>query len=79
MHEFAEGRRQAAADLSERMRAAHLTKQHGDEMIPAAESLGRSLSLVMPYGTSEPRAIDQGQDLRKTTGNGYHTIPPACG
>jgi hypothetical protein len=61
------------------MRAAHLTKHHGDEMIPAAESLGCALSLVLPHGASESRAINQRQDLRKTTGHGYHTIPPACG
>src|SRR5512146_2802457 len=42
--ELAQGRRQAATDLAERMRAAHLTKQHGDKVIPAAEPLGRSFS-----------------------------------
>ncbi len=76
---FAQAGRQAAADLSERLRAPHLATQHGDEMSPAAESLGRSLSVGLPHGTRKSRTIDQRQDLRKTTGNGSHPIPPACG
>ena len=47
MDQLAQGGRQAAADLSERVSAAHLTKQHRDEVIPAAEPLGRSLSGVL--------------------------------
>jgi hypothetical protein len=70
---------QATADLAERVRAAHLTKQHGDEMIPAAKPLGGSLRGVLPDGASEVCAINQGEDLRKATGDGYHKTPPACG
>jgi hypothetical protein len=33
----------------------------------------------LPHGTRKSRTIDQRQDLRKTTGNGSHPIPPACG
>ena len=79
MHEFAEGRGQPPTNLAEGVGAPHLTEQHGDEMIPAAEPLGRALGLVLPHGTSESRAVDQRQDLRKATGNGYHKTPPACG
>jgi hypothetical protein len=61
------------------MRTPHLAKQQGDAMIPAAKSLGGSLGSVMPHGAREVRAIDHGQDLRKTSGNGYHKIPPVCG
>ena len=70
---------QAAADFAQRACAAHLTKEHGHEMIPAAEPLGRSLSGVLPDGTREVRAIDQGENLRKATGDSDHTAPPACG
>jgi hypothetical protein len=74
VHEFAEGRRQAAADRSAQICAAHLTKQHGDEITPTAESLGRSLSLMMPHSASASRTIDQGQDLCITPGHGCHRL-----
>jgi hypothetical protein len=54
-------------------------EQQRHEMIPAAELFGRSLGAMLPDGARELRAIDQRQDLRKATGNGYHKIPPACG
>ena len=41
-------------------------------MLPAAESLGRSLGSMLSDGASEVRTIDQGEDLCKATGNGYH-------
>lgn len=61
------------------MRTAHLTKQHRDALLSAAEPLGRSLGGVLLHGTREVRAIDQGEDLRKANGYGYHEVPPACG
>ncbi len=79
VNQLAEGGRQAAANFAERMRTAHLAKHHRDKMLPATEPLRRALSGVLPDGTGEVRAIDQGEDLRKATGDGYHTVPPACG
>ena len=79
MDHLAEGSGQAAADFSKRVRAAHLTKRRRHQVVPAAEPLGRPLSGVLPNGTSKVRAIDQGENLRKATGDGYHTAPPACG
>ena len=79
MDQLAHGGRQAAADLAERVRAAHLTKQHRDEVIPAAEPLGRSLSGVLLDHTRKGGAIEQSQDLREAAGNGDHEAPPACG
>lgn len=77
--QLAESGGQATADLPERTGAAHLTKQHRHALLPAAEPLGRSLGGMLSDGAREVRAIDQGEDLRKATGNGYHTIPPARG
>jgi len=54
------------------VRAAHLTKEHRDEVVPTPEALGRSLSGMLPDGTSEVRAIDQSKNLRKATGDSYH-------
>ena len=79
VHQFAEGCGQPPTNLAEGVRAPHLTEQHAHELLPTREPFGPTLSLVLPHGASESRAIDQGEDLRKTTGNGYHTIPPACG
>ncbi len=79
VNQLAESGGQAAAALAERMRTTHLTKQHRDTMIPTADPLGRSLGGMLPDGASEFRAIDQGEDLRKATGYGYHEGPPACG
>lgn len=72
VNQLAEGGGQVAADLAERVRVAHLTKQHRDEKLPVAEPLGCLLSGMLPDGAREVRAIDQGQDLRKATGYGYH-------
>ncbi len=71
MDQLAEGGRQAAANLSERVRAPHLAKQHRDEMIPAAEPLRRSLRGVLPNGARKIHAINQGQNLRSNS----HPLP----
>jgi len=76
---FGSGRLQAAADLSEGVRAARMTKQHRDEVIPAADPLGCSHRGVLPNRTSKGSAIDQGQDLREATGSGDHEAHSACG
>jgi hypothetical protein len=60
------------------MRAAHLAKQHGDQVIPAAEPLGRSLSRMLLDGPSKGGPINQGQYLGKATCNGDHRLPPVC-
>ena len=71
VHEFAERCGQSPTNLAEGVGAPHLTEQHAHELLPTREPFGPMFSLVMPHGASESRTIDQGQDLRKTTGNGY--------
>jgi hypothetical protein len=34
---------------------------------------------MLLHGAGKGGAIDEGEHLRKTTGNGYHKTPPACG
>jgi hypothetical protein len=48
-------------------------------MVPTMEPLGRTFGGVPPHRTGKVRTIDQGEHLRKATGDGYHTAPPACG
>jgi hypothetical protein len=46
MIEFADGGFQTTANFPERVSGAHLAKQHGDELIPTAETLGMFLRAV---------------------------------
>jgi len=74
MHQLPEAGRQPAADLPEGVRRAHLAKQHRDELVPAGEPFGRMLRPMLPHGARKGMPINQGQKLRKTTGDSYHGI-----
>jgi hypothetical protein len=77
--QFAQGRGQTTTDFAQRVRTPHLTEQHRHKVLPASKSLGRSFRGMLPNSTREVRTIDESEDLRKATGDGYHTAPPACG
>ena len=46
MHQASQAAAQAVADLAQRIGASELTEQHGDELRPAGESFGVTLSGV---------------------------------
>ena len=54
------------------MSRTQLAKQHGHELIPAAEALSAPFRIQGSDGRIETIAIHQIQDLRKTAGNAYH-------
>src|ERR1039458_9678857 len=53
MYQSPQAAAQAVADLAQRIGASQLTEQHGDELCPAGETFGGTLSSVLLYECGE--------------------------
>src|ERR1039458_7856120 len=70
MYQSPQAAAQAVADLAQRIGASQLTEQHGDELCPAGETFGGTLSSVLLYECGElgsrkvmEQLIEQASDL----------------
>ncbi len=61
-----------AADFTQTVGTAQLTKQHRHQLVPALEAFGRLLGLQFEDRLGKMLAINQRNYLRKTTGCLYH-------
>ena len=72
MNDLAETALETATDLPQAMRLGQLAKEHGDELIPAGESLGSMLGTGPLNGSLEVLAGEELQKLAKEAGYAYH-------
>ena len=74
MHQLAQAAGQAVADLAQRIGAAELTEQHGDELGPAGEALGGTLGGVLLDQCGELGAGEVLEQLIEQAGDLYDWI-----
>jgi hypothetical protein len=65
MVQFSHARSQATADLSQRLGFAELAKQHTDQLIPAGEPFGVTISSMLANNPTEGLTISKVYDLCK--------------
>ena len=67
MDEFATRDGQTVTDLAQTLGLGHLTKEHGDELVPAGKALAVALGLAALDDARKPCAGNNLQDLAEKT------------